>query len=448
MKYEKLCNDILLVIDKNNISDVFHCVTRIRFVIKDKTAVDKSALEKIDGVIQVKEVGNQIQLVIGTHVKDVYEEFCNTAELKKNDEINDEIDVVAIEKVSTFNKIFEVLSAIFLPIMPAFVAGGMLKSLAMLLVSFGLMDSGNGVVLILNSLGDAPFYFLPFMVGYTTAKSFKLNEVIGLMVAGCLMYPTFGAQTYGESLQFLFLNIPAYSYASSVLPTILCVIIFSYAYRAVDKYMPKNISLVFTGMITFVVVMPLLLAFIAPLGNFCGNLLGSVTLSLFTNAGPLAGALFTGFMSFIIITGMHSSLLPVSLQIFMTYGYCFLFPALLFNNFAVAGATLGASLKIKDTKLKAAAISSGSLGILGITEPALYTINLKYKHSLIATVVGGAVSGALYMLLHVKCYAYAMPNIFSLPAYMDGTNNLIYCIICLVVSFMLSFAYSFFFVKD
>lgn len=452
MKYEVLCNEILKIIPKDNIKTVFHCVTRLRFIVKDKGAVDQEALKRIEGVLQIRDSGEQIQVVIGPHVGDVYEEFCEIAGVEKKAEVQEEKEEVGSveqkeKKSISLAGLLDVLSSIFTPVIPAFSAGGMIKCVSMLLTAFGILEAENGVIIMLDTIGDAPFYFLPFIVAYTASKRFKLNEVLGLMAAGCLMYPTILGQTAGESVHFLFFDIPCINYATSVLPVLLAVILLSYVYRWLDKRIPKNVGLVFTGMITFMVCMPVILWIIAPLGYNCGVVLGKVMLYLFNTVGPLAGALFAGFMPFLVITGMHTCLDVVILQNFATYGYDYLYPVFLINNFAVAGATLGASFKIKDAKMKSMAISNGSLGIFGITEPALYGINVRYRQSLAGAVIGGCVGGAIYMLAHVVCYAYTMPSIFSLVSYVDGGNNVIWMVVSMVASFVAAFTYSIIFTK-
>ena len=447
MKYQKLCDDILAVVSKDNIQDAFCCVTRLRLIVKDKSAVDKEKLEAIDGILQVKEMGNQLQLVIGTHVRDVYEDFCAITGFKEQDTLDDD-DADAKAQGSPLSRIMDTLSSIFAPIIPAFCAGGMLKCVVLLLTTFGVLADDAGATTALNAIGDAPFYYLPFLVGFTTAKRFKVNQVFGIMVAACLMYPTFLNQTAGESVTFFFFPIPAYSYATSVLPTILSVIAFSYLYRLVDRFIPSNVKIVFSGMITFAIFMPLLLGFIAPLGNWCGNALSSVIMAMFNTMGPLAGALFTGLLPFIIMAGMHWALDPIQLQNFSQFGFDLLMPAFLVSNFAVAGATIAASLKIKDPSMKSAAFSNGALGILGITEPALYSVDIEYRQPLIGAVVGGAAGGALYMLLGTKCFVYSMPGIFSLAAYADDGLNMVFAIASIIVGFAVAFAYSFAMTRD
>lgn len=447
MKYEKLCQDILDVIKKENIKDVFNCVTRLRFILKDKNKVDLDKLAQVEGIIQVKIVGEQIQCVIGAHVGDVYEEFCQFSGFQVKEEIEEESIPSEEIKGSIFNRILETLSAIFMPLITVFCAGGMIKCLSLLLSTFGIVSGDSGTLVVIDAIGDAPFYFLPFMVAYTTAKRFKMNELLGLMVAGVLMYPTFLNQA-GESIPFLFFNVPCYSYASTVLPVLLSVIAMSYIYRFVNKIIPKNLSLVFSGMIAFAIFMPIMLLVVAPIGNYGSGLISELFVTLFNAVGPLAGALFTGIMPFLVMTGMHSSLDPVILQNFAATGKDYLFPAFFISNLAIAGATLGTAMKIKDKKLKAVAISNGGLGILGITEPALYGICVKYRFALIGAIVGGGIGGALYMFFHVQSYAFAMPGIFSIVSYMDGSNNLLWMIVSLIVAFIVSFLCGFIFTKD
>ena len=448
MTYEKLCNDILQIISTGNIQDVFCCVTRLRLIVKDKSIIDRPALEQIDGILQVKEMGNQIQLVIGTHVQDVYKDFCALTGFSEKDVLGDDEETPTKKAGSIPARILEVLSSIFAPLMPMFVTGGMIKSIVMILTTFGLLDPASGTAAVLNAIGDAPFYFLPFAAGCTTAKQFRLNQMYGLMIAGCLMYPTFMNQTMGESVQFLFFSIPAFSYASSVLPTILCVIAFSYLFRFVDKFIPANFKIVLSGTISFSLFVPVLLAVIAPIGNYAGTALSEVLMQMLTTLGPVAGAILAGFMSFIIMTGMHWAIQGVMITNLTQLGFDLIFPAMFINNIAVAGATLGAAFKIKHSDMKATAISSGLLGIIGITEPALYSIDLKYRQPLVGLIVGGAVGGFVYMLAGVKCYQYAMPGIFSIPAYIDGGSNALFMILALAAAFGVSFIYSYVKTKD
>lgn len=443
MKYQEMCSEILKAIGKDNISDVFNCVTRLRIVPKDKEQVDLEKLEKIKGIIQVKTLGNQVQLVIGPQVDEVCAEFKSMIGFKPEQAGDQE---TSEEPAKGINGVLQTLSSIFMPLIPLFCTGGMIKSLTIILSTFQLVGDGSGLLSVLEMIGDAPFYFLPFMVAYTTAKRFKFNELLGLMVAGILMYPTM-VEHAGESTKFIFFNIPYYNYASTVLPAILCVIAMSYIYRFINRFVPKNLSLVFTGMISFAAFMPVLLLLVAPLGNYCTGIVSSFFMTLFDIAGPIAGGLFTGLMPFLVMTGMHSALDPVIIQNFAATGMDYLFPAFFISNLAIGGATIATALKIKDKEMKAATFSNGGLCILGITEPAIYSVCVKYKHTLMGSVLGGVVGGAAYMLFNVKSFAFALPGIFSIVSYIDGASNILWMIVSLVLGFVTAFAFTFAFIK-
>lgn len=453
-KYERMCQEILRLVPLENIQDVFHCTTRLRLVVKDASLVDAHALEMIDGVVKVKEVGNQFQLVIGTEVANIYQVFCELTGLDNRPmDPEDEGDSTersqAKEGLSSIAaRCVETLSAIFLPITRVLVAGGVLKSVVMLLTTFGVLPAEGGTALVISAIADAPYYYLPFFVGLTTARRFRLKEIWGLMIAGTLMYPTFLNQTSGESLEFLFFSVPAYSYASTALPTLLCVIAFSYLFRLVDRIMPNNLKLIFSGAISFAIFLPVLLAVVAPLGNWCGQALSGVTNQMFETLGPLAGALIAGPWSLMVLVGMHTALFPLMVQNLNDFGFDFLLPAALVNNLAVAGAVIGASFKIRDPKMRLAARTNGMLCLFPVSEPALYTICTTYRQPLIATVVGGVVGGALYMLLGVRCYAFATPGMLSLPAYYDGGYNLLFAVLSMLAAFVAAFVYSYFMTRD
>ncbi|MBO0412365.1 PTS transporter subunit EIIC [Enterococcus hulanensis] len=443
MKHQKMCKEILESIGKDNILDVFNCVTRLRLVVKDKDVVDLKRLENIQGIIQVKTLSNQVQCVIGPQVEEVCMEFKEMIGFKDGT-TNEEQGIQ--EKPKGINGVLQTLSSIFMPLIPVFCTGGMIKSLTIIISTFNLASEGSGLLTVLEIIGDAPFYFLPFMVAYTTAKRFKLNELLGLMVAGILMYPTM-IEHAGESVKFIFFNIPYYNYSSTVLPAILCVIAMSYIYHFINRFIPKNLSLVFTGMISFGIFIPILLFIVAPLGNYCTGIVSNFFLMLFKIAGPIAGALFAGLMPFLVMTGMHSALDPVIIQNFAATGMDYLFPAFFVSNIAIGGATLATSLKIKDKEMKAATFSNGGLCILGITEPAIYSVCVKYRNALIGSIIGGAVGGAAYMLFSVQSLAFAMPGLFSIVSYMNGTNNLLWMVLSLVLSFLTAFGYTFVFTK-
>lgn len=449
MKYEKLCKSILEAIGgKDNINEVFHCVTRLRIIAKDKSKVDFDKLKSTEDILQVKEIGNQIQLVIGMQVPDVYDEFCEMTGLDKKAEVaadeNDQDSKQAVHKrENPITSLLNTLAAIVTPTLWGIIAGGMLKGIISTLVAFGWMSAKGDVAVILGIIADAPFYFMPFLVGYAAAKRFKVNEAFGIMMAGILMYPTIlNGAADGTVLSFLGMTVPCINYKNSIFPVILSVWIFSIIYHFIDKYMNKNVRIVFSGMLSFVIAGPIALIITAPLGNYIATVLVSFFCWLFAVSGPVAGAVFCGIIPLTIIFGIKGFSV-VELANIEQLGYDYMLPMFFYSNLAVSGATIAASLKMKAGNKKSAAVSTGLLGILGVTEPALYGTDVPMKTPLWACMGGGAVAGCVAMLLGVHTYAFSMPGITSIATYFDNSGNIFKLLIVMAVAWAVSFAISF-----
>ncbi|MGM9959700.1 MAG: PTS transporter subunit EIIC, partial [Allobaculum sp.] len=236
-------------------------------------------------------------------------------------------------------------------------------------------------------------------------------------------------------------NIPCYNYKNSIFPVILSVWLFSIVFHFINKRMPKNLRIVFSGALSLLITGPLFLGFMAPLGNWAAVGMTSLFGWLFNNVGPLAGALFAGIIPLTIIFGIKGWS-ALELQNIATLGYDFMLPNFFYSNLAVSGAVLGYALNLKKGEEKSAAISTGLVCILGITEPALYGIALPEKKPLYAAMLGGAVAGALAMILHVVTYSFSMPGITSIATYFDDGNNFIMLLIVMAVAWTTSFLLS------
>ncbi len=462
MENEQLCKDILAYAGgKENIKEVFHCITRLRLIVNDLDKVDVDALSGLNGILTVKVVGQQVQCVIGPGVDEVYRDFCEVngfeekplvGEDDSNTPAEDDGDVLAQTQANkdekTTNpimKLLNTLSAIITPSLYAIIAGGMLKGLSSTLTALSLADSSGSFITVLNIVADAPFYFMPFLIGYAAAKRFKVNEAYGLMMAGVLMYPTI-LNNAGESIKLFGLTLPYYNYKGSIFPVLLSVWIFSIIFHFIDKRMPKKIRVVFSGMLSFLIAAPIALIALAPLGNYIAVVMTSAVSKLYEISGPLAGAIFCGIIPLTIIFGIKGWSV-IELQNLETLGYDFMLPNFFFSNLAVSGATIAASRKIKNANDKANATSTGLLAILGITEPALYGIGIRYKTPLWACMIGGAAGGCTAAILGVKTYAFAMPGITSIATYFDDGNNIIMVLIAMLVSWIVSFIVSYIMTK-
>lgn len=445
-EYGSMCLEVLEAVGgKQNIKNVYHCITRLRIVPANRELVNMKKLNSVKGLLKVIESSGQLQCVVGTTVPEVYAEFLEIGGIKTGGEANPDPvgDEVQEKKMNLITQGLNTLASCVTPGLYAIVAGGMIKGIISLITAIGLFSSKSDIITVLNAVGDAPFYFMPFIIGYAAAKRFKVKEIFGIMTAGILMYSTFLSPAEGvKEYVFGFFHIPAYNYKGSIFPVILSVWIFSVIYHFIDKRMPKNLRIVFSGALSFLIAAPLFLGFAAPLGNWIAIGMTGGFAWLFNHAGPFAGALFCGIIPMTIIFGIKGWS-AVELQNLSTLGCDYMLPNFFYSNLAVSGAVLGHALKMKPGEQKSAAISTGLVCILGITEPALYGIALPEKRPLYAAMAGGAIAGATAMLLGVVTYAFSMPGITSIATYMDTGNNFMLLLLVMPVAWVSAFVISY-----
>ncbi|WP_342415848.1 beta-glucoside-specific PTS transporter subunit IIABC [Paenibacillus sp. FSL R10-2782] len=442
MNHGELSKEIIqLTGGEENISQAWHCITRLRFNVKDEKKVQLEQIKKLNGVLGAQFQNDQFQVVIGNHVAAVYEEIEEQLKQRNSVEPNKQES-----RSRGINAVLDTISGIFTPILPAIVGTGMLKGILALLVTLGLLHEKSGEYQVLASIGNAAFYFLPFLLAVSSARKFKVNEYIALTLAGTLLYPTI-LDAYNanhlEPIRFLSLPVSIVNYTQSVIPIILGVWLLSYVYRWVDRVIPGPVKVIFTSMIVLVITVPVLLIAIGPLGNYIGIYLEIGTSWLFAHSGPLTGIILGGLMPLIVMTGMHYAFFPSTLQNLSKLGYdVLLLPINLVTNLSQAGAVMAVFLKTKNRSMKSIALSSGVSAFLGITEPALYGVSLKLKKPFYASLVGGAAGGGFITAVGLKSFGFAVPGLLSLPLYIDpngGMSNLWYALIGVAISFIVSF---------
>ena len=422
-----------------NISQSWHCITRLRFNIGSKDKIKIDDIKELDGVMGAQFQSGQFQVIIGSDVADVYQEVSDLLEGKEKAK-----ETGQAGKQNMLDFVFDVISGIFTPILAAITGSGLLKGIMALLVFFNLLSDTSSTYIVLNGIADATFHFLPFLVGFSAANKFKTNPSIAVALAGILMYPTFMANAAGgeiTSLKFIGLTIPMNSYASTVIPIILGVLLLSYVEKYAKKIVPNSLTIIFVPLISLLVTAPIMLAFIAPLGNLVGTYLEMFFTMLFDVAGPLAGALMGGLMPLIVITGMHYAFFPGTFASLDKFGYdIMLLPMNLVANLAQAGATLGVFFKTKDQKMKQVAISAFIPALFGITEPAIYGVTMKLKKPFYASMMGGAIGGAIFGAFAVKSFSFAVPGALAIPTYLEKvSNNFMFALIGILASFIVGF---------
>ncbi|WP_342474079.1 beta-glucoside-specific PTS transporter subunit IIABC [Bacillus sp. FSL W8-1141] len=439
MKNKELAGKIVKLIGgTENISQSWHCITRLRFNLNDERQVKVDELKTLDGVLGAQFQSGQFQVIIGAKVAEVYEEIDHLA----GHSSNNSAPVKNTSKLNPIEVVFDVISGIFTPILPAIVGSGLIKGIMALFVSLGWLAETSSTYQVLQIFSNAVFYFLPFLIAYSAAKKFKTRESLALALAGILLYPTMleGAAKGADPLSFLGLSIPLNNYTSSVLPIILGVLLLSFVDKWITKVIPKSLSIVFTPVLSLMITAPLTLAFIAPIGNVSGQYLEIFFTSLFNFAGPIAGLLMGGLMPLIVLTGMHYAFFPSTLASFEKVGYdIMLLPMNFIANMAQAGAVLGVIIRTKRVETRSLALSTLLPSFFGITEPAIYGVTLRLKKPFYASLIGGAVGGCFYGLFSVKTTAFSIPGITSLPTYiMKGTNNFQLALIGIALSFIVS----------
>ncbi|GGH51849.1 PTS beta-glucoside transporter subunit EIIBCA [Paenibacillus silvae] len=444
MNHRELSKEIIrLTGGQENITQAWHCITRLRFNVREENKVQLEQIRALDGVLGAQFQSDQFQVVIGNKVAAVYEEL--EEQLKQNGAVRAEAEAEP-KRSRGINAVLDTISGIFTPILPAIVGTGMLKGILALLVTLGAIQETSGEYQILASVANAAFYFLPFLLAVSSARKFKVNEYIALTLAGTLLYPTIlnaYLENHLEPIRFLSLPVSIVNYTQSVIPIILGVWLLSYVHRWVDRFIPGPVKVIFTSMIVLVITVPILLIAIGPLGNYIGIYLEIGTSWLFAHSGPLTGIVLGGLMPVIVMTGMHYAFFPGTLQNLSKLGYdVLLLPLNLVANMSQAGAVMAVFLKTKNKSMKSIAISSGISAFLGITEPAIYGVTLKLKKPFYASIIGGAAGGGFITAVGLKCFGFAVPGLLSLPLYIGpdgGMANFWYALIGIGISFVVSF---------
>ncbi|WP_195599480.1 PTS transporter subunit EIIC [Longibaculum muris] len=445
--YGKIADQIIkLVGGKENISNVMHCYTRLRLNLKDTSIVNLDEIKKLD-VLGAQYAGEQLQIIIGNEVKDVYEEVCQKAEIALTEMIDEEINENVNEKKefnikNIFNNIIDVIVGCIIPILPILIGSGIIKAVILIAQQAGWLAAASPTAITLGFVADSAFYFMPVFVGFFAAKKFGANLALGAMIGAALLHPTFTAMVTNQEAMSVF-GLPIYpaSYSSTIIPVILSVWIMSYVEKLISKYSPKSIRTILEPTLTLLIMTPLTLCAIAPLGVMFSSGLGNLFETFYNVLGPIAVAVLCSIMPFVVMVGMHVGVIPISIQAIASTGFDkFIMPTFFMSNFAQGAACLGVGVKSKQADLKSFAFSSAFSSIVpGISEPGMYGITLKYKTPMWAAMSGAFVGGLYFGFMGVGQNAFVPPNIFAITTYMFSTNNLIHTIIGIAIAMIVTF---------
>ncbi len=465
-KYNELAQKIVENVGgKDNIKSLTHCVTRLRFKLRDESLAKDDLLKNMDGIVTVMKSGGQYQVVIGNHVPQVFTDVLTVAGIS-DDTVSDEPE----EKMKFFDRIIDIISGCFQPFLGVMAAAGMIKGLNALLVFLSTVITGfnysaeGGTYLILNAIGDSVFYFLPIIVGYTSARKFKLHPMTGIVIGSALCYPAIQlsamsnlepiGQFLGSDYFHTFMGIPilANNYVSTVIPVIAVVAIGAYVQRIAKKFIPEMISNFFVPFVVLLVALPIGFLIIGPIVSTLTAILSSAFMAL-NDFSPLVFGAVAGFSwQVLVIFGLHWSLIPIAMINLAELGVDNILPAIFAASFAQTAVVLAMYFKLKDQKLKNLCIPAVISGFCGVTEPAIYGITLPKKKPFIFSLIGGGAAGAYVSVVGAQYYTMGGLGIFGVVNFIDtktgNASGMFHSFVAIIIASAVGFLLTYFFWKD
>lgn len=430
--YETLAKEILNYVGgKDNVNSLTHCITRLRFKLKDESIAQDEALKNLEGVVTVMKSAGQYQVVIGNQVQDVYEQLAPLLHAEQPQTVQD------AEKEKLLDRFVDIISGIFQPILGIMAACGMIKGLNMLFMTLGLYAETSGGYMIINAIGDALFTFLPLFLGYTSARKFGLKPMVGLVIGGIMCYPGIQSSALSGSLKPLytmfegtmfaspvyidFFGIPVISmdYTSTVIPVIFIVYFASKCEKLFSKFVPDLVKFFFVPMLTLLVALPIGFLLIGPVATFGSKIIAETIISIRNVSPMLAGGLVGLTWQILVIFGLHCGFIPVYINNIVTNGYDNVMMPFFACTFATSAVILVIMLKTRDRKMKELCLPNFISGIFGVTEPGIYGILLPLKKPFIISCIAGGIGGAFYGFCNFRKFSMGGMGIFEFPAMME-----------------------------
>lgn len=421
MSYQKLAKDILDGVGgKENVNAVWHCATRLRFKLEDANAADTQKIENTDGVITVVNSAGQYQVVVGNSVAQVYEELTSLPGMAAHASANTEsASEKKNEKFNPISQLMDFVSAVFTPFLGALAGAGILKGILALVTTLNWLSSDSGPYKVWNAASDAIFYFLPMFLAFTAAKKLKVNPFVAVSLAGALIHPSLvEVVSNSQTIDFFGIPLVPITYTASVFPILLSIWGLSYLEPLLNKIFPESIRNMLTPLASLVIMLPLTLAIIGPVGTKISDLFAWILLAIYGFSPLLAGLVLGAFHQSIVIFGVHWALITLMINNVANQGYDQWLPIVCAAVLSQAGAALGVFLKTKDQKLKGLSGSAAITAIFGITEPAIYGVTLKLKRPFYCAMIAAGVAGAVIGSFEVHASTFTFPSLLAIPTYL------------------------------
>ena len=456
-KYDGLARIIIQNVGgKSNILSLTHCVTRLRFKLKDESKAQTEVLKETDGIVTVIQSGGQYMVVIGNHVPQVYDAVCAVGHITPGGAVNEDGSAIEgggdapKEKFNPINAFVGIVTSIFTPWLGVLAACGIVKGFLALFVAVGILDGAGPTYNILYSLGDCFFYFMPIILAYTASKKFGLPEFEGIIIGAAMIYPyMLGSSTnVHDSLFMIPVTMPSSGdYTSSVIPIICAVAFAAWFEKLYKKFIPDTLKMFAVPLITCIVTFALTLWIIGPIAAGAGDLLGVFFNWLANFNGILLGAVVGGLWQVLVMFGLHWALIPLMLNNMAVQGFDTAMVGMFGTTFAQVGAVAAIWIKTKNKKTKSLCAPAFISAIAGVTEPAIYGITLPKKTPFYITCVVAAVIGGLLMAFGVTSYTSAGLGVFGYTAYINTMTNdisgMIWAIVLSLVSVAAAFVLTF-----
>lgn len=453
-KYEELARDIIEHVGGgDNISGLRHCITRLRFNLKDENKADTDYLKKRDGIVTIVQSGGQYQVVIGNEVGAVYEAIMNISSIGDNYHDDNDTDH---SDMSILDRFIDTLSGLFQPFLGVLAATGMIKGLVAILGVFGVTEANSGFAAVLQIVGDGFFQFLPIALTLTAARKFRMSEFTAIGITATLLYPTLSTLQDGELLYTLFSGTafeseifntflglpiilpPGNSYYSTVIPIVLAIWFGSKIEKWVKEWMPQILATFFTPLVTVLISAPAALLFIGPIATWTASLVGVLFTTLHSFSPILFGAILTASWQLLVIFGLHWGIVPIGILQLTELGYSSILAQVSTSTFPIFGALLAILWKTKEKKTKQITVGAILPAFFGITEPAIYGIVLPMKTPMIVAVIANFIVGAYTGFVDLVTYTTGGLGIFALPNYISGSEGLNMNFWHRVISFVLA----------
>lgn len=461
--YDELAKVIVAKVGgKGNIKSLAHCVTRLRFKLHDVSKADTQGLKQTEGIVTVMESAGQYQVVIGNHVTDVYRDVMKVAGLSEDAAADS-----SSEKMGFLDRMIDLISGIFQPTLGVLAATGMIKGFCALFVFFGWLTPESGTYQLLYAAGDCFFYFLPVMLGYTSAKKFGANVFVGLSMGAVLCYPGLSGLMEGEALFTLFagtiiespiyitfLGIPVIlmNYTSTVIPVILSVYVASKFEKLFVKIIPDVVKNFLVPMFTLIITIPLAFMVIGPISSWLANLIGAGISGVYGLSPMIAGLIVGAFWQVLVIFGLHWGLIPIVMNNLATLNEDTILPLMLGTTFAQTACVLAIMIRTKDSKLKALSIPAAISGFFGVTEPAIYGVTLPKKKPFVISCIAAGIGGAIIGFMNVKMYMMGGMGIFALTTFINtatgDASGMAICAVAAAISMVIAFVLTFITYKE